>query len=160
MNKTGKEIREEKQNEVESNLNNLLDDVCSVLGLNEEIIRGDYRGREYVEARCIYTKLASDMYPSISYNLTGEPINKGHCSIIHYRKIHGEMMDFSTIYINKYHMCQQLGVEETRMSSPENILMRRNELLSDKIIILKRKNKILRAKNKQHEKLRALQKKI
>jgi len=70
------------------------------------------------------------------------------------------MMDFSTIYINKYHMCQQLGVEETRMSSPENILMRRNELLSDKIIILKRKNKILRAKNKQHEKLRALQKKI
>ena len=129
-------------------LENLLDNICSVLELNPEKARRRLHGKKgekqlYVDARCIYCYLAKKILPQCSLNEIAKPLNKNHCMAIWYLKKHEDLMDVSRQYIRKVKMCEQLKTPNNKELTLENRLMFRNKILSRKVNLLTRENKEL-----------------
>ena len=60
------------------------------------------RKRENVTARAVYAKLCKDIFPYLSLDKIGEPINRDHATVIHMFKMIDNHLKNDNQYINLY----------------------------------------------------------
>lgn len=66
-------------------LEDMLEDVCTILNVNKEEVKGDSRKEELVRARAIFSFVARKRYNTLC--VIGSTINRHHATIIHFTKM-------------------------------------------------------------------------
>jgi hypothetical protein len=140
---------------MKSTLEEIKTAICDTLQLNEIEFMSASRKREYVDAKTMYCKIATEL-TSDSSTLIGRSINRDHATVLHHRKKHETLYSYDRNYRHKYMLI--LNLLPTKLSELKSYkclidtMMERNKYLSDRYLDVVEKLNLV---NKQKKELYA-----
>tara|TARA_R100001163_G_C4951956_1_gene119351 strand:+ start:223 stop:663 length:441 start_codon:yes stop_codon:yes gene_type:complete len=122
---------------MKSTLEEIKTAICDSLHLSETQFMSSSRKREYVDAKTMYCKIASEL-TSESSTFIGKSINRDHATVLHHRKKHETLYTYDRDYRHKYMLI--LNLLPVRLSEIKSykclidVMMERNKYLSDRYL--------------------------
>lgn len=115
-------------------MNQLKSLVITINSLLSVDIRKRTRKREYVEARCIYFKMARDMY-SATYDSIGRAIGLNHSTVMHGERTADDLIKVDRAFLEKYKIVKDYfgSFDEAGEYKSYLEILSENELLGNKV---------------------------
>ena len=115
-------------------MNQLKSLVITINSLLSVDIRKRTRKREYVEARCIYFKMARDMHGA-TYDSIGRAIGLNHSTVIHGERTADDLIKVDKAFLEKYKIVKDYFGSFDSASEYKSYLeiLSENELLGNKV---------------------------